>query len=138
MGLTFTDASWGDYQFLHHLLEERIKEPNINISHKEMPGWKQHIQFCASNPYKLWYVIRYDDIQVGTVYLTKNNEIGVHLLKAYRDKHLGQQAVEFLEGKVPSGTKILANINPHNEKSLHFFERNGYTILQVTYQKETL
>lgn len=134
--ITFHKANWSDYQFLYSLLEERMSESYINISHTVIPTYKDHVQFCESNPYQMWFVINAGNEKVGAVYLTKRNEIGVHIIKSHRHQRIGQAAVEYIEGLVPSGTKILANINPRNEKSLHFFERNGYRILQVTYSKE--
>jgi RimJ/RimL family protein N-acetyltransferase len=135
-GVKFDEVLDSDTVFLYSLLEERMAEPHINISHNALPTIRQHIAFCASDPYKAWYVIKLNGERIGSVYLTKRDEVGIHIIKEHRHKRIGAKALEFIEKRFP-GTKILANINPRNEKSLHFFEKHGYKILQVTYVKET-
>ena len=44
-----------DFTFLYKLLKER--DSKENISHKEMPSYKEHIKFVKSRPYQKWYII---------------------------------------------------------------------------------
>lgn len=64
-----------DYKFLYELLKKR--DPLANISHKKMPTYKEHIKFVKSRPYKVWYVIHFGKRKVGSIYLSKQNEIGL-------------------------------------------------------------
>jgi hypothetical protein len=53
-------------KFLYDLLRER--GPEINISHRDLPTWKQHVSFVQSVPYDHWYIVEnpgYVDHRVG-------------------------------------------------------------------------
>jgi hypothetical protein len=64
-----------DYEFLYDLLLQR--NPDANISHKKMPTYEEHVNFVKSSPYSKWYIIEVDGKRAGTIYLTKQNEIGI-------------------------------------------------------------
>ena len=68
-----------DLKFLFEILEER--EQKVNISHRKMPTFEQHKKFVASKPYSKWYIILQGIKKVGTIYLSKQNEIGLFLKK---------------------------------------------------------
>ena len=68
-----------DHKFLYELLQEREKE--INIIQKKIPSYEKHEKFVMSKPYSKWYVILYRKQKVGTIYLAKNNDVGVFLKK---------------------------------------------------------
>lgn len=118
-----------DVTILFCLLSER--EPHQNISHKKMPTYMQHEDFVKSCPYEFWYLIQTNHGIVGTVYLTRNREIGVHIFKRDRSNGYGKQAVELLKQKHPGD--FLANINPSNLPSISMFRQLGFEKLQVTY-----
>lgn len=117
-------------KLLYQLLRER--EPHQNISHQHMPTWAEHCAFFFSAPYVAWYLILSDiGDPLGAVYLSKNDEIGVHLFKEVKGKGLGSEAVTELMRLHPR-TRFLANINPDNEPSLRMFEKLGFNKIQVT------
>jgi len=120
-----------DHKFLYELLRER--QPIENISHKKMPTYKQHIKFVNSKPYSKWYVIHYKNQKVGTIYMTKQNEIGIHIRKDYRRHGLGKYTMKLLIKK-NSRKRYLANINPKNKKSIKFFTKQGFKLIQYTYE----
>ena len=66
-----------DHPFLYELLKERT--PEVNISHKEMPTYKKHVKFVISKPYAAWNIIYYKNEKIGSIYLSKQNEIGMFL-----------------------------------------------------------
>lgn len=112
--------------FLYGLLAER--EPYQNISHKEMPEYKDHVNFVKSRPYKEWFVI-YDRDQkknVGSVYLSKDNEIGVFISKNQRKKGFAKKAVKELMEYFSHVREIKANIAPNNSTSICFFVNLGF------------
>jgi RimJ/RimL family protein N-acetyltransferase len=113
---------------LWQLLSER--SPEVNISHRAMPTPAEHAAFIASRPYAHWYLIDVGSF-AGAVYLSKQREIGVGVLKRYRGQHYGRNAVLMLMEKHPG--RFLANINPRNEDSLRMFQGLGFFQLQVTY-----
>ncbi len=139
----------GALEFLYELMKER--EPEINISHRELPSFEQHRQFVTRRPYRFWYLIeraaegREEPVWIGYVSATHANEIGIVLRKAYRGNGFGPAAIRQLvalhrpnppEPGVRSG-RWLANIAPMNEHSRHVFEKKlGFRRIQETYQLE--
>ena len=122
-----------DCLFLYNLLKER--DSKANISHKKMPSFEQHEIFVDSKPYSKWYVIVESEEEVGSIYLTKNNEIGIFLKKNIQGKKIGEKALKLLMEK-NSNSRYLANVNPKNEKSIRFFKNNGFKLIQQTYELE--
>jgi RimJ/RimL family protein N-acetyltransferase len=124
-------VSTSDCLFLYDLLKER--DSNVNISHKKMPTYNQHIKFVTSQPYSKWYIIQQDIQSIGSIYLSKQNEIGIFLIKNMRGKKIGQMALEMIMKKHPK-KKFLANVNPKNKKSIDFFIENDFKLIQYTYE----
>lgn len=122
-----------DSLFLYELLKER--DPRANISHKRMPSFNQHVKFVLSKPYSKWYVIIESGKEVGSVYLTKNNEIGIFIKKDMQDRGFGFKALSLLMKMNPK-ERYLANVNPKNKKSIQFFKNNGFKLIQHTYELE--
>jgi RimJ/RimL family protein N-acetyltransferase len=127
-------VSKSDYRFLYNLLKER--ESNVNISHKKMPTYTQHTKFVSSNPYFRWYIVEYNGKKSGSIYLSKNNEIGIFLKNSFRGNKIGKEAVELLIEKHPK-SRYLANINPKNKKSIQFFKKCGFNLIQYTFELPT-
>ena len=67
---------------LYKLLDER--EKRVRISHKKMPTLAQHRAFVRKKPYKIWYLIQEGGVCVGSIYLSKNDEIGLFIFRKYR------------------------------------------------------
>ena len=124
-----------DSIFLYDLLKER--DPRANISHKEMPTIKQHEKFILSKPYSKWYIIQNFEQDVGSIYLTKDDEIGIFLKKSIHGKGIGFNALKLIMEKNPR-LRYLANVNPKNKKSSQFFKNNGFKLIQHTYELEKI
>mgnify|MGYP001163645226 CR=1 FL=1 len=120
-----------DGEFLFELLKER--DPRANISHKKMPSYDEHIKFIKSKPYTRWYIILKSKERVGSIYLSKNDEIGIFLSKEYQKKNIGNTALVELIRKNPR-KRYLANVNPKNKKSSTFFKNNNFKLIQYTYE----
>jgi RimJ/RimL family protein N-acetyltransferase len=114
---------------LYDLLSERNLEHSI--SHKRMPCYEEHVAFIRSEPYAHWYLIE-DAGYLGSIYLTKQREVGLFLFMEHQGKGYGAQAVELLRALHPG--RLLANVNPANERSIRFFERLGFEQIQATYE----
>tara|TARA_B100001559_G_scaffold287225_1_gene264103 strand:+ start:54 stop:476 length:423 start_codon:yes stop_codon:yes gene_type:complete len=120
-----------DSKFLFELLEER--DPRANISHKKMPSYNEHLKFIKSKPYTKWYIILKSKDRIGSIYLSKNDEIGIFLSKKYQGKNIGNDALKELIRKNPR-ERYLANVNPKNKKSSIFFKNNNFKLIQHTYE----
>ncbi len=122
-----------DCEFLYDLLKER--DSRANISHKKMPSFEQHVKFVMSKPYSKWYVIEESKNNVGSIYLTKDNEIGISIKKDFDSKRIASKAIKLLIEKHPR-SRYLANINPKNKKSIQFFKNQKFHLIQHTYELE--
>ena len=120
-----------DFRFLYNLLEWR--DPNVNISHRKMPTYSQHIQFVLSKPYSKWYIIKFNNQKAGTIYLSKNNEIGIFLKPNMQGKGIGNIALRKLM-QSNFRRRFLANISPMNINSQRFFKERGFKLIQYTYE----
>lgn len=116
---------------LWELLNNR--EPVQNISHRKMPTWNEHVAFVESKPYKCWYLIIHDNKWSGACYLSKQDEIGIFLFKNKRSLGIGEAALAELMKLHPSH-RYLANIAPYNINSINFFEKQGFKLIQRTYE----
>jgi len=120
-----------DVKFLFDLLKER--DPRVNISHRKMPTYSQHTKFIKSKPYSKWYIILKSKQKIGSIYLSKNDEIGIFLSKKFQGKNVGNFVLNELMKKNPR-KRFLANVNPKNKKSIAFFKKNGFELLQYTFE----
>lgn len=98
-----------------------------------MPTFKKHLKFVISKPYDKWYIIMENGEKVGSIYLSKNNEIGIFLKKGKRKHGIGKKALELIIEK-NSKKRYLANINPKNHRSIKFFIKNNFKLIQYTYE----
>ena len=131
--ITLNNISKKDLKFLYNLLLER--DSRVNISHKKMPSYDEHIKFVLSKPYTKWYVVNLDGKKVGSVYLSKQDEIGIFLKKDIQGKGVGKYALNILKKKNPR-KRFIANVNPKNKNSAKFFRQNGFKLIQHTYELE--
>lgn len=144
----------GALEFLYKLMEERQTEPEVNISHKELPSFEHHRAFWTRRPYRFAYLIEAADFEtknsaqdhpwIGYISTTARNEIGIVLLKGWRGHGFGPEAVRAFIAKhqpncaVPSEVDgyWLANIAPGNEHSKQMFQRLGFHKISETYALE--
>ena len=117
-------------QLLYDLLLERT--PEQSISHKAMPTLADHTAFVRSQPYQCWYLILLEDY-VGSIYLSKQREIGVFIFKEHQGNGCATEAVDLLMGKWPG--PFFANVAPTNPASQRFFEKLGFKHIQNTYAR---
>ena len=122
-----------DAEFLFDLLKQR--EGTVNISHKSLPDWEEHLQYVKKHGYQSWDIIWVENTRIGNIYLTRNDEIGIFIDKKLQFHGYGSKALEEFMKK--NGKKrYLANINPTNYKSIQFFGKHGFIHIQNTYHKK--
>ncbi len=123
------------WQVLYNLLQERT--PEQSISHKGMPTYEDHKRFVESNPYAAWYFLCGEDYEMiyGSMYLTRDREIGLFVFEKYQHQGVGSLAMKELM-KIHKGP-FYANISPENEASQKFFERHGFRHIQNTYKHDS-
>lgn len=125
---------------LYQLLLERPLE--ACISHRGMPTMENHKNFVQHHPYTVWYMILTEDLQkangqltnvVGAIYLTKQDEIGICILKEFQGKGYATEAIQALMKKHPR-REYLANVAPMNKPSHELFQGMGFELVQLTYR----
>jgi hypothetical protein len=120
-----------DLGFLYELLLQR--KHNVNISHRKMPSYNDHVKFVNSKPYTKWYIILFNNIKCGSIYLSKQDETGIFLKNDIHCKGIGSEAMKILM-KLNPRSRYLANINPKNKKSIKFFKEKDFKLIQYTYE----
>ena len=118
---------------LWKLLQERT--PDQSISHKEMPQWAEHVLFVDSKPYRDWLFIIDGEKVVGSIYITRHNEIGISVFNEHRRKGYAKWAIRQLMIWYDDD-RILANINPKSKASIKLFGEFGFKLVQNTYSLE--
>ena len=106
-----------------------------NISHKKLPSYNNHVKFIKSKPYAKWLLIECREKILGSVYLSKNNEIAIWIKKDIKDYKMKIRK-KILEEIITKFTrkKYLTNINPRNKKIINFYKKNGFKLIYSTFQ----
>ena len=120
-----------DTLFLYDLLKN--KDPNANISHKKMPSYDEHVKFVMSKPYTNWYIIEYEKKNVGAIYLSKQDEIGISINNDYEYDQIVKPALKLLM-KLNQRKRYLANTSPKDVRSQEFLLKNGFIGLEYVYE----
>ena len=120
-----------DFNFLYELLGTR--KYNENISHRKMPTFREHTNFCESLPYQFWYIIYENKLQIGSAYFTKLDEIAIHLLPNFKKKIIHTKVFKLLIKKHPK-SRYLVNISNKNKKLMTFYKENGFKLIQYTFE----
>ena len=120
-----------DAPFLYDLLKAR--DSLANISHKKVPSYNEHVNFILSNPYTIWYIIEYEGKKIGSVYLSKHDEIGISLVDNSLYNKIGKSIIKLLIKNNPR-KHYLAKVSPRNKKLQNFFVNNDFTGLEYTYE----
>ena len=120
-----------DCLFLYELLS--VRKPNVNISHKKLPTYVKHVKFVMSKPYSKWYIIYRATEKIGSVYITKQDEIGIHFKEQNLTNKIRSKVLKMIIKKNPRN-RYLININPRNTKMKKFLKNEGFELIQHTYE----
>ena len=131
LSIILKSVTTSDSEFLFHLLQKR--DSKVNISHKKMPTYNQHIKFLKSKPYSKWYIIILEKQKIGSIYLSKQNEIGIFLMKSWDVDDIRLESLITLMKKNPR-KRYLANVNPNNKKLISFWKKNNFSLVSYSYE----
>ena len=120
-----------DCLFLYELLTAR--KSNVNISHKKLPTYVKHVKFVMSKPYSKWYIIYRATEKIGSVYITKQDEIGIHFKEKNITNKIRSKVLKMIIKKNPRD-RYLININSSNTKMKKFLKNEGFELIQHTYE----
>ena len=131
LSIKLNQVTKNDTLFLYDLLKN--KDPNANISHKKMPSYDEHVKFVMSKPYTNWYISEYNKKNVGAIYLSKQDEIGISVNNDYEYDQIVKPALKLLM-KLNQRKRYLANTSPKDVRSQEFLLKNGFTGLEYVYE----
>ena len=134
--IVLKEVQKSDCSFLYELLSER--KLYENISHKKNPTYAKHIKFVMSKPYTKWYIIYYGKEKIGSIYNTKQDEVGTHFKEQLQanlkpKSALWLQVLKIMMKKNPRN-RYLVNINPSNTGMKNFLKNAGFELIQYTYE----
>ena len=121
---------------LYELLEGR----DFNISHKNMPTFKEHEHFVKNHPYIEWFIIKKKNSKIGTLYIQKDNSIGLNLYEKFVKQDL-KNCIEFINNNFSPLNPIKSirrdtfyvNVSSNNKKLIKAFNELGKNELQVSF-----
>ena len=120
-----------DMLFLYELLKN--KDPSTNISHKKMPSYDEHVKFVMSKPYTNWYIIECNIKNVGSIYLSKRDEIGISINNDFEYDQIAKMALKLLM-KINPRKRYRVNVSPKNIRLQEFFLKSGFTGFEYVYE----
>jgi len=128
-------------EILWGLLKDRLNTSCGNISHKDMPEYHEHIEFYAGIPYKYWDLIRSNNKFIGAIYLSYNNEIGLHLFTEFNNKEIKYSVLQYFLSKYKPLYEVkgvrrdcfLVNLGPEDSETKEVLERFNFRHIQNTY-----
>ena len=129
--IVLKETQKSDCLFLYELLSER--KSYENISHKKLPTYVKHVKFVMSKPYSKWYIIYCATEKIGSVYITKQDEIGIHFKEKNITNKICSKVLKMIIKKNPRD-RYLININPSNTKMKKFLKNEGFELIQHTYE----
>ena len=129
--IVLKEAQKSDCLFLYELLSER--KSYENISHKKLPTYVKHVKFVMSKPYSKWYIIYRATEKIGSVYITKQDEIGIHFKEQNITNKIRSKVLNMIIKK-NLRNRYLININPRNTSLRNFLKNEGFELIQHTYE----
>ena len=122
------------------VLYNNLKSRNFGISHEQLPKYEEHVAFVKNHPYRYWALVIENDCPVGSVYLKKDNSIGLNfirprkylvsrVLQSIRDNF---EPVKEIKSKIPS--YFYVNVAYTNEKLSNILLELDAMPLQKSYK----
>lgn len=127
-------------KFLYELLKTR----EYSISHKEIPSFEEHSNFVQNHPYHKWFIIENQSNLIGSLYIHKDNSIGLDILNQFEE--LIPDLLSLLEKrykplpyiKSVRSKNFFLNVSPKNKRLHDLLISSGYEISQVSFEKKYL
>ena len=125
-------------KILYGLLKKREKKRDI--SHKKLPSFKEHEYFVNASPYRFWFLIYKNKEIMGSIYITKLNEISIKLIKNSKlvYKETLNTIIKNIKPLKPIPSKrnsnFIINIAPNDKYYVTLLSKIGAKKIQETFQ----
>ena len=122
------------------ILYDQLKNRNCGISHKLLPQYQDHSKFVKNHPYRYWAIVSENNLPVGTIYLQKDNSIGINLQQPTRHlisktlRHIRENFEPTKEIKSKISSYFYVNVAYANEKLIKILLELNATPLQISYK----
>lgn len=111
-----------------------------NISHKQMPEYREHKKFVEDSGYRYWFLITFGSQCIGSLYLTYSNVVGIFMIKPKPDWYESSldwvlknfEPLPPLPSERPSSFHI--NVASRNKALQQILSAYGAQRIQVTYE----
>lgn len=125
------------------VLFQLLKQREHNISNTSIPSFADHSEFVKGHPYRAWYLIKLNELYVGSVYVMKNNCIGISMTDS---TSFFPQIINAISKKYRPLKEIKSvrppffyiNIAPNNTQIESQLLQIGATKIQSTYTLESI
>ena len=109
------------------------------ISANKKLKYLEHAKFVRKNPYRKWFIIKFKNNYIGTIYLTFENNIGYFILDKYT-KYSKKIFNRIFDKIIPLPKKLsinqnrfTINISSNNKKYQKIINNIGGKIIQKTF-----
>ena len=116
------------------------RKDNERISSDPQLVFDDHVKFVEDHPYRHWFLVKTDDYYIGSVSISYENSLGIHLFAKYETfvGRLIQKICKTIKplpklASVRSGNFIV-NISPKNKKFEQELEMLGAHCIQKTFK----
>ncbi|MDA9011031.1 GNAT family N-acetyltransferase [Gammaproteobacteria bacterium] len=135
--LKFNKITPNDADDLYELLKAR-EHP---ISHANMPSVSEHKEFIENNPYLHWIKVSYLNKSIGTIYIFKNNSVGINIIKKFNSPLYISQVLNFIGKFKPNQEKkslipeyFYINTSSDNLKLIEIYNALSLREIQVSHK----
>jgi hypothetical protein len=136
--ITFIKITNSEEHLLY--LYKSLKNRKFNVSNIKTPSFDEHKNFVLKHPYRVWTIIKISQKLVGTIYIQKDNSIGIHV-----DKNCSQYIPKILKKvfqtwnplppiKSVRSSKFLINVASEDYSTARTLEKFGAKKIQTTYR----
>ena len=93
------------------ILYELLKKRSHNISHQKMPSINEHRNFIIKNNYRVWYLVIYKEVAIGTFYIKYDNSIGIKI--SLQNHNIIKYILDFISSNFKPQDSIPSEIPPY-------------------------
>jgi hypothetical protein len=122
-------------EILYNLLKKRTH----NISHDKLPSFEEHKSFVLNHPYRKWFLVKSNDIYLGSIYVLDNNCIGINMDTDNID--IIKKSIHWILTEIKPLPDIKSirnknfhiNINPNDKKMANLLNDLNADLIEHTY-----
>ena len=123
------------------VLFKLLKNRTHKISHNEIPSYEEHKDFCNSHPYRYWYLIKSEKLDIGSFYIAFDNSIGINIIDVENyDEVVSKLLIFIQESFIPlepvkskRGEFFTVNVPSTNQKLFEYLSKIGGKKIQTTF-----